>query len=62
MRKTQIAKCNSLMKRREQLANFVYVSNFSIFTDSGIILDAAVNVAIDTINKIDSEIAKLMRE
>lgn len=59
MTRLQIAKYNALMKRREQLANFVYVSNFTIFTDSGIILDAAVNVAIDTINKIDSEIASL---
>lgn len=53
MTPSQILKYNFLMKRREQLANFVYVSNFTIFTDSGIILDAAVNVAIDTINKID---------
>ena len=55
----QITKYNALMKRREQLINFVYVSNLAIFTDSGIILDAAVNVAVDTINKIDSEIASL---
>lgn len=59
MTKNQISRYNALIKRREQLANFVYVSNFTIFADSGIILDAAANVAIDTINKIDSEIANL---
>lgn len=59
MTPSQILKYNSLMKRREQLANFVYVSDFAVFTDSGIILDSAMNVAIDTINKIDSEIANL---
>ena len=59
MTPSQILRYNALMKRREQLVNFIYVSDFAIFTNSGIILDAAVNVAIDTINKIDSEIANL---
>lgn len=56
---SQITKYNALMKRREQLANFVYVSNFAIFSNTGIVLDAAVDIAIDTINKIDNEIANL---
>lgn len=48
-----------LMNRREQLANFIYVSDFTIFVDNGIILDAAVSLAKKTIIEIDNEIANL---
>ena len=55
----QIARYNALMKRREQLANFIYVSDFAIFVNNGILLDAAVELAKKTINEIDLEIGKL---
>lgn len=47
------------MKRREQLANFIYVSDFAIFTNNGILLDAAVELAKKSINEIDKEISTL---
>ena len=59
MTPTQIARYNTLMKRREQLANFIYVSDFAIFTTNGILLDAAVEQAKKSIMEIDNEIAKL---
>lgn len=59
MTKLQILRYNTLMKRREQLANFIYVSDFTIFVDNGIILDAAVSLAKKTIIEIDNEIANL---
>lgn len=55
----QIQKYNALMKRREQLANFIYVSDFAMFSNAGIMLDAAVRMAENTIAEIDNEIAKL---
>ena len=55
----QISRYNALMKRREQLANFIYVSDFAIFVNNGILLDAAVEVAKKSINEIDNEIARL---
>lgn len=55
----QIARYNALMKRREQLANFIYVSDFAIFVNDGILLDAAVELAKKSINEIDLEISKL---
>ena len=55
----QIARYNALMKRREQLANFIYVSDFAIFVNNGILLDAAVELAKKTINEIDLEIGRL---
>ncbi len=55
----QIQKYNALMKRREQLANFIYVSDFAMFSNAGILLDAAVRIAENTIQEIDNEIAKL---
>lgn len=59
MTRNQITKYNALIKRREQLANFIYVSDFTIFTSNGIILDAAVSLAKKTIIEIDNEIANL---
>ena len=55
----QIARYNALMKRREQLANFIYVSDFAIFVNNGILLDVAVELAKKSINEIDLEISKL---
>lgn len=55
----QIARYNALMKRREQLANFIYVSDFTIFVNNGILLDAAVELAKKSINEIDAEIGNL---
>lgn len=55
----QIARYNALMKRREQLANFIYVSDFAIFVNNNILLDAAVELAKKSINEIDLEISKL---
>ena len=55
----QIARYNALMKRREQLANFIYVSDFAFFTNNGILLDAAVELAKKSINEIDLEISTL---
>lgn len=55
----QITKYNALMKRREQLANFIYVSDLAIFVNNGILLDAAVRIAENTIQEIDNEIANL---
>ena len=59
MTQNQIARYNSLMKRREQLANFIYVSDFAIFVNNGILLDAAVEQAKKSIMEIDNEIAKI---
>ncbi len=59
MTEQQVQKYNALIKRREQLANFIYVSDFTIFTSNGIILDAAVSLAKKTIIEIDNEIANL---
>jgi len=59
MTQTQIARYNALIKRREQLANFIYVSDFAIFVNNGILLDAAVEQAKKTIMEIDNEIAKI---
>lgn len=59
MTQNQITRYNTLMKRREQLANFIYVSDFTIFASNGIILDAAVSLAKNTIVEIDNEIANL---
>lgn len=59
MTQSQITKYNALIKRREQLANFIYVSDFTIFVDNGIILDAAVSLAKKTIVEIENEIANL---
>lgn len=39
--------------------NFIYVSDFAIFTTNGILLDAAVEQAKKSIMEIDNEIAKL---
>lgn len=55
----QINKYNALIKRREQLANFIYVSDLPIFTSNEILLEAAVEQAKKTIMEIDNEIAKL---
>ena len=55
----QIAKYNALTKRREQLMNFIYVSDFTIFVTNGILLDAAVELAKKSINEIDIEITNL---
>lgn len=54
----QIQKYNALMKRREQLANFIYVSDFAL-TNNDITLIAAVEVAKNTIAEIDQEIQNL---
>lgn len=54
----QINRYNALVKRREQLANFIYVSDFAIATN-GITLAAAIEMAKNTINEIDLEINKL---
>lgn len=54
----QIIKYNELIKRREQLANFIYISDFA-FTNNDLTLVAAVEMAKNTIQEIDSEIAKL---
>ena len=59
MTQQQIARYNALMKRREQLVNFINVSDFTIFASNGILLDAAVELARKTIVEIDNEIAKL---
>jgi len=59
MTPTQIARYNALVKRREQLVNFINVSDFTIFASNGILLDAAVELARKTIVEIDNEIAKL---
>lgn len=59
MTQSQIARYNALVNRREQLANFIYVSDFTIFASNGIILDAAVSLAKKTIIEIDNEIANL---
>ena len=59
MTQTQIARYNALIKRREQLANFIYVSDFAIFVNNGILLDAAVEQAKKSIMEIDNEIAKI---
>lgn len=58
MTQQQINRYNALVKRREQLANFIYVSDFAIATN-GITLAAAVEIAKNTINEIDLEINKL---
>lgn len=55
----QINKYNALIKRREQLANFIYVSDLPIFTSNEILLEVAVEQAKKTIMEIDNEIAKL---
>lgn len=55
----QIERYKYLMKRREQLANFIYVSDFAMFSNAGILLDAAVRIAENTIQEIDLEIRKL---
>lgn len=55
----QINKYNALIKRREQLANFIYVSDFPIFVSNGILLEAAVEQAKKSIVEIDNEIANL---
>lgn len=59
MSPTQIARYNALMKRREQLMNFIYVSDFAIFVNNGILLDAAVEQAKKSILEIDQEIARI---
>ena len=59
MSPTQIARYNTLMKRREQLMNFIYVSDFTIFVNNGILLDAAVEQAKKSILEIDQEIARI---
>ena len=59
MTQNQIGRYNALMKRREQLANFIYVSDFAIFVNNGILLDAAVEQAKKSIIEIDNEIAKI---
>lgn len=59
MTQSQITRYNTLAKRREQLMNFIYVSDFTIFANNGIILDAAVSLAKKTIIEIDNEIANL---
>ena len=59
MTTAQITKYNALMKKRELLMNFIYVSDFAIFASNGIILDAAVRMAENTIKEIDNEISKL---
>lgn len=59
MTQQQITKYNALMKRREMLANFVYVSDLPLFENNGIVLYAAVQLAMKTINEIDIEIENL---
>ena len=59
MTQSQIARYNALVNRSEQLANFIYVSDFTIFASNGIILDAAVSLSKKTIIEIDNEIANL---
>lgn len=58
MTPTQIARYNALVKRREQLVNFINVSDFAI-ASNGITLVAEVELANNTINEIDNEIANL---
>ena len=55
----QINKYNALVRRREQLANFIYVSDFPIFASNGILLEAAVEQAKKSIVEINNEIANL---
>ena len=55
----QINKYNALVRRREQLSNFIYVSDFPIFVSNGILLEAAVEQAKKSIVEIDNEIANL---
>ena len=55
----QINKYNALVRRREQLANFIYVSDFPIFVSNMPLLEAAVEQAKKTIVEIDNEIANL---
>lgn len=59
MTQRQIARYDALVKRREQLVNFINVSDFTMFASNGILLDAAVELARKTIVEIDNEIAKL---
>lgn len=58
MTTAQISRYNALVKRREQLANFIYVSDFALTADN-ITLAAAVRMVENTIAEIDNEIAKL---
>lgn len=59
MTTTQINRFNALIKRREQLVNFIQISDLTIFANNGILLDAAVEQAKKTIIEIDNEISKL---
>ena len=58
MTRQQIARYNAFMKRMEQLVNFINVSDFAI-ASNGITLVADVELANNTINEIDNEIANL---
>lgn len=55
MTQSQITRYNALIKRREQLANFIYVSDFTIFASNGIILDAAVSLAKKQLLKLTTK-------
>ena len=54
----QIERYKYLVKRREQLANFIYISDFA-FSNNDLTLYAAVETAKNTIQEIDNEISKL---
>lgn len=56
MEQLQSLRYNILLRQRAMLANFIYLSNFAVFVDEDIVFDAAVNIAMDTINKIDMEL------
>ena len=58
MTREQIVKYNALRARREQLANFIAISDFA-FTNDAVTLYAAVEMAKNTIVEIDKEIESL---
>lgn len=63
----QIHKYNSLLKRREQLSNFIYLAELPLInTDFGLVsiadfvmIDKAVEIARQTIQEIDNEVLKM---
>lgn len=56
------ARLHALLTRREQLANFVYVSDFAMFSSNGMLLDTAVRLAEQTIAEIDSQIEEITKK
>lgn len=61
----QIRRYEALMKRREQLLNFIYVAELPLTFFGGqsladmVMLDQAIELARNTIIEIEKEIAKL---